>query len=138
LISLTDLPAINATLNATSAVLLVAGYLAIRQSRKSLHRACMLGALIVSVTFLASYLFYHYQAGTTRFTGQGWLRPVYFTILGSHTILATVIVPLVIATLYFALRGSFARHRRIARWTLPVWLYVSVTGILVFLMLYRL
>jgi uncharacterized membrane protein YozB (DUF420 family) len=98
----------------------------------------MLGALIVSVTFLASYLFYHYQAGTTRFTGQGWLRPVYFTILGSHTILATVIVPLVIVTLYFALRGSFARHRRIARWTLPVWLYVSVTGILVYLMLYRL
>ena len=98
----------------------------------------MLGALTVSVTFLASYLFYHYQVGTTRFAGQGWLRPVYFTILGSHTILAMVIVPLVIVTLYFALRGSFPRHRRIARWTLPVWLYVSVTGILVYLMLYRL
>lgn len=137
MISLGDLPAVNATLNGTSAVLLVAGYLAIRQGRVKLHRALMLSALSASILFLVSYLYYHYHVGTTYFTGQGWVRPVYFTILISHTILAVVIVPLVIVTLYRALRQDFPRHRRIARVTFPVWLYVSVTGILVYLMLYQ-
>lgn len=98
----------------------------------------MLSALAASVLFLISYLVYHYHEGTTRFTGQGWVRPVYFTILVSHTVLAAAIVPLVLVTLYRALRGEFTQHRRLARWTLPFWLYVSVTGIVVYLMLYQL
>jgi putative membrane protein len=138
LISIGDLPAVNATLNGTSALLLVAGYVAIRRGRQSTHRALMLSALGASALFLTSYLFYHYLAGTTRFAGTGLARPVYFTVLTSHTILAMVIVPLVIVTLVLALRGRFPRHRRIARWTFPLWLYVSVTGIVVYLMLYQL
>lgn len=138
MISVTDLPAVNAALNATSAVLLTAGYLAIRRRRINLHRACMLSALGVSVLFLTSYLFYHYHTGSTAFAGEGWVRPVYFAILIPHTILAATIVPLALVTVYRALRRDFARHRRIARFTLPVWLYVSVTGIVVYLMLYRL
>ena len=138
MISVGDLPAVNATLNGTSALLLVAGYIAIRRRRPSLHKALMLSALGASVLFLAGYLFYHYQAGTTRFTGQGLARTFYFAVLTSHTILAMVIVPLVIVTLVLALRGSYPRHRRIARWTLPLWLYVSVTGIVVYVMLYHL
>lgn len=137
MISVSDLPAVNALLNATSAIVLVAGFIAIKRRRRNLHRGLMLSAVGVSTLFLASYLYYHSQAGTTRFTGQGWIRPVYFTILTSHTILAMIIVPLVIATLYLALRQRFPVHRRIARFTLPVWLYVSVTGILVYLMLYQ-
>ncbi len=136
--SVTDLPAVNATLNAASALLLSAGYLAIRGRRIALHRALMLTALAVSVLFLISYLYYHSQVGATRFTGEGWVRPLYFTILLSHTVLAVAIVPLVIVTLYRALREDFARHRRIARWTLPIWFYVSVTGIAVYVMLYHL
>jgi putative membrane protein len=138
LISVGDLPAVNATLNGTSALLLVAGYIAIRKRRPSLHRALMLSALGASVLFLASYLFYHYRTGTTRFTGQGLARTFYFAVLTSHTILAMVIVPLVIVTLYLAIRENFPRHRRIARWTFPLWLYVSVTGIVVYVMLYHL
>ncbi len=138
MISVADLPTVNATLNGTSALLLSAGYLAIRGRRVALHRALMLSALAVSILFLISYLYYHSQVGTTRFTGQGWVRPLYFTILLSHTVLAMAIVPLAIVTLYRALRADFVRHKRIARWTLPIWIYVSVTGILVYVMLYHL
>jgi putative membrane protein len=137
LISFSDLPAVNAVLNGVSATLLISGFIAIRKGNRRTHRALMLSALGVSILFLVSYLYYHSQAGTTRFTAQGWVRSVYFIILGSHTILAVLIVPLVIATLYFAIRENFERHRRLARIALPTWLYVSVTGIVVYLMLYQ-
>jgi putative membrane protein len=137
-ITLSDLPAVNATLNGASAALLVAGFLAVRRRRIWLHRSLMLSALVSSILFLTSYLYYHAHAGTTRFTATGVVRPVYFTILLTHTVLAIVIVPLVVVTLYRAVRRDFLRHRRIARVTLPVWLYVSVTGIAVYLMLYQL
>ncbi len=132
------LPTVNALLNGTSALLLVTGYLLIRRRRVAAHRACMLAAFVASAVFLASYLTLRYYAGMTRFTGQGWIRPVYFSILVSHTILAAAIVPLALVTLTRALRGRFDRHARIARWTLPLWLYVSVTGVLVYVILYRL
>ncbi|RMG50905.1 MAG: DUF420 domain-containing protein [Acidobacteria bacterium] len=132
------LPTLNAILNGTSAVLLITGYLLIRRGRRSAHRLCMLSAFGVSTLFLVSYLVYHYHHGSTKFMGEGWLRPVYFAILGSHTILAAVIVPLVLITLSRALRRRFEHHKTIARWTLPLWLYVSVTGVLVYLMLYQL
>jgi putative membrane protein len=132
------LPTLNALLNGTSALLLVTGYLLIRRRRVSAHRACMLAAFVASAVFLASYLTLRYYAGMTRFTGQGWIRPVYFSILVSHTILAAAIVPLALMTLTRALRARFDRHARIARWTLPLWLYVSVTGVLVYVILYRL
>ncbi len=132
------LPTLNALLNATSAVLLIAGYLFIRRRKVTSHKICMLSAFVASCLFLISYLTLRYYAGMTRFTGQGWIRPVYFAILTSHTILAAGIVPLVLITLSRALRGRFDRHARIARWTLPLWLYVSVTGVLVYWILYRL
>lgn len=138
MLSVSDLPAVNAALNGGAGVLLVSGFLAIRGRHVAVHRACMIGALVVSAAFLASYLYYHYHAGTTRFSGEGWIRTLYFSILLSHTVLAIVIVPLVLITLYRALRSDFQRHRRIARWTLPLWLYVSITGIIVYLMLYQL
>lgn len=138
MITVADLPGVNAGLNGLSALLLVAGYAAIRQRRVALHRALMLSAVATSSLFLASYLYYHYHAGTTRFGGVGALRTFYLVVLTSHSILAAIILPLVIVTLYFALRARYPRHRRIARWTLPVWLYVSVTGIVVYLMLYQL
>ena len=131
------LPHVNAFLNGASAVLLFTGYSFIRARNVIAHRACQIAALIVSSLFLASYLFYHYHHGTTRFLGVGLVRPVYFTILTTHTILAVVIVPLIFLTFYRALRGDFIRHRRIARVTLPLWLYVSVTGVIVYLMLYH-
>jgi len=131
------LPHVNAFLNGTSAVLLFTGYSFIRARNVIAHRACQIAALIVSSLFLVSYLFYHYHHGTTRFLGVGFVRPVYFTILTTHTILAVVIVPLIFLTFYRALRGDFIRHRRIARITLPLWLYVSVTGVIVYLMLYH-
>jgi uncharacterized membrane protein YozB (DUF420 family) len=131
------LPHLNALLNSTSALLLIAGYLLIRAHRVNAHRNCQISALVSSTLFLTSYLTYHYFHGTTRFPGQGIIRPIYFFILVSHTILAIVIVPLVFVTFYRALRADFFRHRRIARWTLPLWLYVSVTGVIVYLMLYR-
>lgn len=131
------LPHLNALLNSASAVLLVTGFVLIRRQRVRAHRNCQVSAVLTSTLFLASYLTYHYYHGATRFAGQGMARPVYFTILISHTILAIVIVPLVLVTLYRAARGDFARHRKIARWTLPIWLYVSVTGVIVYLMLYR-
>lgn len=135
--SISLLPHLNALLNSTSAILLVSGFLMIRRHRVKAHRNCQISAVITSTLFLASYLTYHYYHGTTRFGGQGIVRPIYFTILISHTILAIVIVPLVLLTLYRAARADFAGHRRIARWTLPIWLYVSVTGVLVYLLLYQ-
>lgn len=131
------LPHLNAFLNGTSAVLLMSGYAFIKQSRVRAHRTCQLAAVVTSTLFLGSYLTYHYFHGTTRFAGQGIVRPLYFIILISHTILAITVVPLVLITLFRAARGDFERHRRIARWTLPIWLYVSVTGVIVYLMLYQ-
>ena len=132
------LPALNAALNAASAILLAAGYLFIRRRRVAEHKRCMLSAFGTSTVFLISYLTLRYFAGMTRFTGQGWIRPVYFTILISHTILAAAIVPLALVTLSRGLAGRYDRHVRIARWTLPLWLYVSVTGVLVYWILYQL
>jgi len=132
------LPHLNATLNATSAILLVAGYYFIKRGRVTAHRRCQLSAVTTSVLFLISYLVYHYHHGATRFPGQGIVRPLYFTILTTHTVLAVVIVPLVIITILRARRGDFLRHKAIARWTLPLWLYVSSTGVVVYLMLYHL
>ena len=131
-------PVINATLNGTSAVLLVTARRQIKLGRMAAHRALMLTAVLTSSLFLASYLYYHWHVGSVRFQGQGWSRPVYFSILISHTILAAAIVPLVIITLSRALRERFNRHRAIARWTYPLWLYVSVTGVVVYFMLYHL
>lgn len=135
--AITSLPSVNATLNATSAVLLIVGYYHIRQGHQQAHRACMLAAFLVSVLFLVSYLIYHFYTGTTRFTGQGWIRPVYFTLLLSHTILAALVPFLAVLTLSRALRQQFDRHRVIARWTLPIWLYVSVTGVVIYWLLYH-
>ncbi len=131
------LPHLNACLNGTSAILLLTGYTFIRSRNVAAHRACQIAALAVSLVFLTSYLIYHFNHGATRFQGTGIVRPIYFTILLSHTILAIVIVPLVVLTFYRAFRGDFMRHRRIARITLPLWLYVCVTGVIVYLMLYQ-
>lgn len=135
---MTFLPTLNACLNATSALLLLMGFYFIRQRNIQAHRACMGGAFLISILFLISYLIYHYQAGATRFTGQGIIRPVYFVILISHTVLAALVPFLAVITLIHALRERYDKHRRIARWTLPVWLYVSVTGVVVYVMLYHL
>ena len=136
--TLSDLPALNATLNATSAVLLVTGWMLIKRGRMTAHRTVLLAACATSALFLVSYLVYHAQVGSVRFTKQGPIRAVYLSILLTHTILATAIVPMVLVTLSRGLRGKYDRHRRIARWTMPIWLYVSVTGVIVYLMLYRL
>ena len=130
--------ALNASLNATSGVLLTSGFIMIRKRRIQAHRACMLSAFFVSTAFLISYVTYHIRVGNVLFQGQGWIRPVYFTLLISHVTLAIVILPLALITLSRALREQFDRHRRIARWTLPLWLYVSVTGVIVYVMLYHL
>jgi putative membrane protein len=132
-----SLPAVNAGLNAASAALLAAGYTFIRRRSIRAHRLCMVTAFACSTIFLASYIYFHSQVGVVHFRGEGWIRPIYFTILISHTILAVVIVPLVLVTLYRALTDQFDRHRRIARWTLPLWFYVSVTGVLIYWLLYR-
>jgi uncharacterized membrane protein YozB (DUF420 family) len=131
-------PAINATLNGTSAVLLVTAHNMIKRGRLATHRTLMLNAVATSTLFLISYLYYHAHVGSVHFQGRGWSRPVYFTILTSHTILAAAIVPLVIITLSRALRERFDRHRTIARWTYPLWLYVSITGVVIYFMLYHL
>ncbi|MFN6202493.1 MAG: DUF420 domain-containing protein [Acidobacteriota bacterium] len=136
--STSDLPLLNAFLNSTSALLLVIGWFLIRNRKIIAHRICMVSAFLTSTLFLASYLYYHYHHGSTRFQGTGALRTLYFTILGTHTVLAVVILPLILLTFARALREDHAGHRRIARWTLPLWLYVSVTGVLVYLMLYQL
>jgi uncharacterized membrane protein YozB (DUF420 family) len=136
-VTVSDLPALNATLNATSAVLLTTGWILIRRGRIAQHRAVMIAAVCTSILFLISYLVYHAQVGSVRFTKQGPIRAVYFTILLTHTVLAAAIVPLVLVTLTRGLRARYERHRRIARWTMPIWLYVSVTGVIVYLMLYQ-
>ena len=132
-----SMPTLNAALNATCAVLLVRGFLYIRRGNVQRHKVCMVLAFLTSIVFLASYLTYHALHGSTRFPGTGWARPLYFSILVSHTILAVAILPLALRTLYLAWRCRFDAHRRIARWTLPLWLYVSVTGVIVYWMLYR-
>lgn len=132
-----QLPALNALLNASAAVALLLGYSAIRRDQPELHRRCMILALCISVLFLISYLSYHYLHGSTRFTHTGVVRGIYFTILLSHTVLAAAVAPLVVVTVSFAIRGRLERHRRWARWTLPIWLYVSVTGVIIYLMLYQ-
>jgi uncharacterized membrane protein YozB (DUF420 family) len=137
-VDVTQLPAINATLNATSAVLLVLAYRAIRARAIERHRRLMLSAAAVSTVFLACYLVYHSRVGSVHFTGQGPVRAVYFAILISHTILAAAIVPLVLRTLYLGLKRRDPQHRRVARWAFPLWLYVSVTGVVIYAMLYHL
>lgn len=132
------LPTLNAVLNATSAVLLALGYRFIRRRNITAHRACMLGAFAVSIVFLISYLTYHYQVGSVHFPMTGWVRGVYLAVLASHTALAALVPPLAIVTLSRALARRFDRHRRVARWTLPIWFYVSVTGVVVYWMLYHL
>ncbi|PYQ39960.1 MAG: DUF420 domain-containing protein [Acidobacteria bacterium] len=136
--TVTFLPALNAFLNASSALLLATGYVLIRRGRREAHKRVMLAALASSTLFLTSYLVYHAQVGSVRFRGQGAVRTAYFTILLTHTVLAVAIVPLVASTLVPALRGRFDRHRRLARITLPLWAYVSVTGVVIYWMLYRL
>jgi len=130
-------PVINATLNGASAVLITTGRLLIARKRVRLHRAFMIAAVATSSLFLASYLFYHAHVRSVHFPGEGWVRPVYFTILISHTLLAVAVVPLVLLSLNHGLRERFDRHRRISRWTFPIWLYVSVTGVVVYVMLYQ-
>lgn len=137
MISISDLPTVNAVLNGTSAILLTMGYLFIRRRKMKVHRVFMLAAFGVSALFLISYLTYHYNVGSVAFNGEGWIRPIYFTVLISHIVLAAAILPLVIVVLVRALRERFDRHARIARWALPVWLYVSASGVVVYLMLYR-
>ena len=136
--SISDLPTLNAILNSISAVLLVTGYSFIRQKNIKAHRACMIAAFITSSLFLSSYLIYHYNVGSVKFQGQGIVRLIYFAILLTHTILAITIVPMIFVTFARALKGRFDRHRAIARWTFPIWAYVSVTGVVVYLMLYHL
>jgi uncharacterized membrane protein YozB (DUF420 family) len=137
LISLSQLPTVNAALNSLSAVFLFTGFLFIKSRNRSAHRVCMLAACASSTLFLISYLVYHFQVGSVPFKGVGGVRVVYFVILISHTILAVTVVPLVLITLSRALRERFDAHRCIARWTFPIWVYVSVTGVIVYAMLYR-
>jgi uncharacterized membrane protein YozB (DUF420 family) len=137
MLEVSDLPAVNATLNAIATVFLSAGWVLIRRGDRRRHRACMIAALVCSTLFLTSYVIYHAHVGSRPFTGTGLIRRVYFAILITHVVLAAAIVPLVLTTVTRALRSQFARHRAIARWTLPLWLYVSVTGVVVYWMLYR-
>ena len=132
-----DLPALNATLNGISAILLTAGYVLIRRGRRDLHKRCMLAALTASALFLVSYVTYHLNTGSRPFPGQGAIRVVYFVILITHVILAAAILPLALITASRGLKDQFDRHVRIARWTLALWLYVSVTGVVIYLMLYQ-
>lgn len=136
IIPLSSLPAVNATLNAVCTFFLLIGFAFIRNGKIRWHRAAMLCAFVCSITFLGFYVYFHVHAGLIRFGGQGWIRPVYFTLLVSHTILAITTLPLVIITLAYALSERFSSHRRIAHWTYPIWLYVSVTGVIVYWLLY--
>lgn len=131
------LPTLNALLNTTSAVLLTVGHHYIKGGNQQVHKRYMISSFMISILFLISYLTYHYHHGATRFTGEGWIRPVYFTILTSHTILAAAIVPLVIITLRRGLKNEIEKHKKIARWTYPIWLYVSITGVIIYIMLYH-
>lgn len=135
---LASFPALNASLNATCAVLLLLGWTLIKTGRREAHRWAMVAAFLCSTAFLACYLWYHFHVGSVRFQGTGLIRTVYLSILLTHTVLATAVVPLILRTLFLAAKGRFEEHRRWARWTFPVWLYVSVTGVTVYWMLYRL
>jgi uncharacterized membrane protein YozB (DUF420 family) len=137
LVTVHDLPAVNATLNAISGILLVVAYLLIRARRIEQHRKVMIAAFVTSSLFLVCYVIYHAQVGSVRFTRQGFVRPVYFTILITHVALAAVVLPMAIVTLSRGLKARYAQHRRIARWTFPIWLYVSITGVLVYVLLYQ-
>lgn len=137
MIGISDLPAVNAALNASAAIFIGAGVFFIKRKNIPAHKVCMLAALAVSSVFLTSYLTYHYNVGSVRFTKQGWIRNVYFPLLISHTILAVVVLPMVLRTAFLGLKGRFPNHVRIAKWTFPAWMYVSVTGVVVYLMLYR-
>jgi putative membrane protein len=134
--SIAELPALNATLNALAAVLLATGYVMIRRRQTGAHRRCMIAAFVASALFLTSYVIYHANVGSKLFPGTGTLRLIYFFILGTHVVLAAVILPMAIVTLTRALRGRFEHHKRLARWTLPLWIYVSVTGVVIYVMLY--
>jgi putative membrane protein len=137
MIGISDLPTVNAALNATSAILIGGGFYFIKQKNIPAHKACMVAALGVSTLFLTSYLIYHYHVGSVRFTKPGWIRDVYFPLLISHTILAVTVLPMVLRTAFLAFKGRFLNHMRIAKWTFPIWMYVSVTGVVVYLMLYH-
>ena len=137
MVTISDFPAINATLNATSGVLLIVGYLLMRARRIEWHRRFMIAASVVSLLFLICYVVYHAQVGSVRFTRQGFVRPLYFTILITHVTMAATVLPLAIVTLTRGLKGRYPQHRRIARWTFPIWMYVSVTGVLVYVLLYQ-
>jgi putative membrane protein len=136
-LTLHDLPAVNASLNAVSGLLLLAGYILIVNGRREQHRACMIAAFVSSSLFLACYLVYHAQVGSVPFTRQGFVRPLYFAILITHVVLAATVPPLAIVTLSRGLKARYAKHRAIARWTFPIWMYVSVTGVLVYVLLYQ-
>jgi uncharacterized membrane protein YozB (DUF420 family) len=136
--SVEDLPALNATLNLTAAILITIGIFFIKKKNIRAHKVCMIAAVGVSTAFLTSYLVYHYNVGTVHFTKQGWIRSVYFPLLVTHTVLAAIIAPMVLRTAYLALANRFRAHVSIARWTFPTWIYVSVTGVVVYIMLYRL
>ncbi len=137
MIGISDLPTVNAALNATAAVLIGTGFYFIKLKNIRAHKACMVAALAVSALFLTSYLVYHYNVGSVRFAKQGWIRDVYFPLLISHTVLAAVVLPMVLRTAFLAFKGRFPNHVRIAKWTFPTWMYVSVTGVVVYLMLYH-
>lgn len=135
--SVTDLPAVNATLNTISTVLLVTGWVFIHRGDRQKHKACMIAALVTSGLFLTSYVIYHAQVGSVPFRGTGWIRTLYFSVLIPHVILAAAVVPPILITVSRGLSAKYDKHRRIARWTLPIWLFVSVTGVIVYLMLYQ-
>jgi uncharacterized membrane protein YozB (DUF420 family) len=137
MMSLEILPTVNACLNALIGTLIVTGFILIRKKKVFVYRVCMTGAVITSGLFLIFYIVYHYHHGATRFTGSGWVRPFYFSVLGSHTVLAAITLPFVVAVFIRALKGQFSRHKKMARVTFPMWLYVSITGIVVYLMLYH-
>ena len=143
MIAITDLASVNAGLNATAAVLIGAGFYFIKKKNIPAHKACMIAAMVVSALFLTSYLIYHYGmyrltgSGSVHFTKQGWIRNVYFPLLITHTFLAAVVLPMVLRTAFLGLKGRFRNHVRIARWTFPVWMYVSVTGVVVYILLYH-
>lgn len=135
--SFSDLPAVNATLNGLAAVCLTAGFVFIRRGNRVAHRQCMLAAILLSVLFLICYITYHLKAGRTVFQNPAWFRPIYLTLLLTHTVLAVTIVPMIIITATRALRERFDAHKKIARWTWPLWMYVSVTGVIIYLLLYQ-
>lgn len=137
MIQISDLATVNAGLNATAAVLIGTGFYFIKQKNIRAHKVCMVSAVIVSSLFLTSYLIYHYNVRLVRFTKQGWIRDVYFPLLLTHTILAAVTLPMVLRTVFLAAKGRFPNHVRIAKWTFPIWMYVSVTGVVVYLLLYH-